>query len=313
MKGLIMMVGPALSGKSTTARKFEEGYKAVIVSSDSIREEIYGDESIQGNPQEVFELAHSRVMNSLQKNELVVFDATNVSAKHRMGLLGKLPACVERTAMVHVVAPHVLLARNKLRERKVPGDVIWRQIRRFEYPTLGEQFDAIYPFVDSHNVLDIDQILDSMFKFDQDNLHHRFSLGEHSYRAAEYMATVSKNHNLIMAALLHDVGKLYTKTYKNHKGEPTEGAHYYSHGNVSGYLSQLIKHDLPKEQLKKYPLAAHLSQKIINWEYVAKLTNYHMQPYFSKTEKSINRWKRRLGADLWEDLLLLHEADKFAH
>jgi predicted HD phosphohydrolase len=243
----------------------------------------------------------------------VVFDATNVSAKHRMGLLGKLPACVERTAMVHVVAPHMLLARNKLRERKVPGDVIWRQIRRFEYPTLGEQFDAIYPFIDSHNVLGIDQILDSMFKFDQDNPHHRFSLGEHSYRAAEYMATVSKNHNLTMAALLHDVGKLYTKTYKNHKGEPTEGAHYYSHGNVSGYLSQLIKHDLPKEQLKKYPLAAHLSQKIINWEYVAKLTNYHMQPYFSKTEKSINRWKRRLGADLWEDLLLLHEADKFAH
>lgn len=231
-------------------KKFEEGYKAVIVSSDSIREEIYGDESIQGNPQEVFELAHSRVMNSLQKNELVVFDATNVSAKHRMGLLGKLPACVERTAMVHVVAPHMLLARNKLRERKVPGDVIWRQIRRFEYPTLGEQFDAIYPFVDSHNVLGIDQILDSMFKFDQDNPHHRFSLGEHSYRAAEYMAAVSKNHNLIMAALLHDVGKLYTKTYKNHKGEPTEGAHYYSHGNVSGYLSQLIKHDLPKEQLK---------------------------------------------------------------
>ena len=316
MRELIMMVGPALSGKSTTARKFEERYKAVVVSSDSIREEIYGDESIQGNPQEVFELAHSRVINSLQTNELVVFDATNLSAKHRMGLLGKLPVCVKRTAMVHIVAPHILLARNKLRERKVPGDVIWRQIRQFEYPTLGEQFNTIYPFaknIDNQNVLGIDQILDSMFEFDQDSPHHRFSLGEHSYRAAEYMAATSKNHNLTMAALLHDVGKLYTKTYKNYKGEPTERAHYYSHDNVSGYLSQLIKHNLPKEQLKKYPLAAYLSQKLINWEYVAKLTNYHMQPYFSKTEKSINRWKRRLGVDLWEDLLLLHEADKFAH
>lgn len=311
-----MMVGPTLSGKSTTARKFKERYKAVVVSSDSIRKEIYGDESIQGNPQEVFELAHSRVINSLQTNELVVFDATNLSAKHRMRLLNKLPACVVRTAMVHIVAPHILLERNKLSKRKVSGDIIWRQIRQFEHPTLGEQFNTIYPFaknIDNHNVLGIDQILDSMFEFDQDSPHHRFSLGEHSYRAAEYMAATSKNHNLIMAALLHDVGKLYTKTYKNYKGEPTERAHYYSHDNVSGYLSQLIKHNLPKERLKKYPLAAYLSQKLINWEYVAKLTNYHMQPYFSKTEESIKRWKRRLGADLWEDLLLLHEANKFAH
>ena len=153
MRELIMMVGPALSGKSTTAKKFKEMYKAVVVSSDSIREEIYGDESIQGNPQEVFELAHSRVINSLQTNELVVFDATNLTAKHRMGLLGKLPTCVKRTAMVHIVAPHMLLARNKLRKRKVPGDIIWRQIKQFEHPTLGEQFNTIYPFIDNRNVL----------------------------------------------------------------------------------------------------------------------------------------------------------------
>ena len=76
---LIIMCGIPASGKSTVAKLFNSN----IVSTDSIREELYGDESIQGNGVEVFRLAYSRIRNYLSLGENVVFDATNIRKRDR--------------------------------------------------------------------------------------------------------------------------------------------------------------------------------------------------------------------------------------
>ena len=58
---LFLMVGLSASGKSTIAKGLAEDYKAVIVSSDAIREEICGNVSDQSKNEEVFKIFHKRI------------------------------------------------------------------------------------------------------------------------------------------------------------------------------------------------------------------------------------------------------------
>ena len=83
---LVIMCGIPASGKSTVAKLFNSN----IVSTDSIRKELFGDESIQGNGVEVFSLAYSRIRNYLSLGENVVFDATNITIKSRAQIFQNL-------------------------------------------------------------------------------------------------------------------------------------------------------------------------------------------------------------------------------
>ena len=65
-------------------------------------------------------------------------------------------------------------------------------------------------------------------------------------------------------------------------------AHYYSHENWSAHLALCC--DIPIE--------------------VATLCNYHMLPY---NEQGIATWRARLGDELWNKIMLLHECDRRAH
>ena len=56
MNRFVMLVGPAGSGKSTVAKEMLSKDNFVIVSSDSVREELFGDESIQGDPSHIFNI-----------------------------------------------------------------------------------------------------------------------------------------------------------------------------------------------------------------------------------------------------------------
>ena len=40
---------------------------------------------------------------------------------------------------------------------------------------------------------------------------------------------------------------------------------------------------------------------------------WHMQPYFNKEEKTINKYKKLWGEELYNDIMLLHKADEAAH
>ena len=54
-KKLIILCGIPGSGKTTYAKKYiENNANTIHLSSDAIRKELYGDESVQGNPGEVF-------------------------------------------------------------------------------------------------------------------------------------------------------------------------------------------------------------------------------------------------------------------
>ena len=73
--------------------------------------------------------------------------------------------------------------------------------------------------------------------FNQENSHHSLSLGEHLDKTAAYAKSHwPTNKNVQLAAIIHDIGKYFTKTFYNMKGEKTEEAHYYGHENYGTYI-----------------------------------------------------------------------------
>lgn len=88
---LEILIGLPGSGKSTYAKEeHESNSNSVYLSSDKIREELYGNESIQGNPVEVFTLMQSRAIEALKSGRDVFYDATNLTRKDRAGILCQL-------------------------------------------------------------------------------------------------------------------------------------------------------------------------------------------------------------------------------
>ena len=89
MTKLILLVGVPGSGKTTYAKRLvRETPNTTHVSSDAIRKELYGDESVQQNPRIVFEVMHKRTIEFLKAGANVVFDATNLTKRdraHRQG------------------------------------------------------------------------------------------------------------------------------------------------------------------------------------------------------------------------------------
>ena len=146
---LYILIGVPGSGKSTHAEElFQKSERGIcLVSSDQIRKSLYGNESCQDNPKKVFTLAHKIVIDQLEHGFDVIFDATNIYAKDRMDLIRKV--CFEVKKEVRFVAIYfdtpieTCIARQNLRERKVPTKVIEKMNRQMEKPVFYEGFDII--------------------------------------------------------------------------------------------------------------------------------------------------------------------------
>jgi CRISPR/Cas system-associated endonuclease Cas3-HD len=102
---------------------------------------------------------------------------------------------------------------------------------------------------------------------------------------------------MLWAALFHDIGKAFCKSFVNYKGEETRYAHFIGHENVSSQLAAVYL------DLFGYDVS------VINQ--VTKLVQFHMKP-MNWTDKSIDETKELLGKDLFNKLMFLYEADSFA-
>lgn len=142
---IYFLIGISGSGKSTWAKAWAKVKNATVVSSDAIRAELFGDESIQGNAALVFDTAHARCVNALNRGQNVIFDATNVTSWSREALLKKLPAGTKKVAVVCHVGPETAIRRQENRTRKVPTSVIYTQWDNFvrDMDDVRVQFDQI--------------------------------------------------------------------------------------------------------------------------------------------------------------------------
>lgn len=305
---LYMLVGIPGSGKSTIAKNLD----AKIFSSDDLRKEFWGDENIQGDNNLLFEELHKRIVKSLKNNEDCVYDATNLSSKRRIQFL-KLISDIdcEKICILVVTDYELCLRRNKERERKVPESVIKNMYKSIEIPSYREGWDDIRVIVNKIEDKDYDMIalVDRLTEIPHDNPHHLLSIGDHIIAVTKYIVDnyslifagdSDRLYRLICAAFSHDIGKEFTKTFFNTKGEETDVAHYYRHENVSAYMYLLYEDSLNIKLDTKTVL------------YIADLIQLHMKMHAYNEEKSkvLERMKKIVDKEEFIDLYILNQADE---
>ena len=315
----IMMVGLPGSGKSTYAKTLTlDGKPYIIHSSDKLREELYGDAAIQGDNNKLFAELHKRIKEDLRCGENVVYDATNIKKKNRIAFLREIEDVpCHKDCIVMATEYKACVYNNEHRERKVPPEVIRRMFLKYQPPHESEGFREIiyvFTYLTSDNRLvetppNDDCTLSKFFKiannFNQENSHHTFSLGKHCTETGKYIQDKKPNDFwLLMAALLHDVGKLDTKTKFNSRGVEDGEYHYYNHNCAGSYSSMFYFNNIERVWNKPCPMS-----DVTNYIY------YHMHPYLAwkQSERAKERDKKLLGDKMFNDIMLLHEADLAAH
>ena len=150
------LIGLPASGKSTFARKLREIIPdAVIVSTDTIRHQLYQDESIQGDwENEVEPEVLNQIEEAISDNKPVIYDATNARRDWRMGISIEIKEKLRKidTSQVYWIAwylqtPVDMCQKwNKKRERKIPNEIIERyEESLYQFPPhKAEGFIQIY-------------------------------------------------------------------------------------------------------------------------------------------------------------------------
>lgn len=286
------------SGKSTIAAQIAESTKAKIVSSDSIRGEVYGDENCQADPAKIFEIVHQRVHQYLKNGENVIMDATNLSCKRRMSFLKTLAHIeCEKDCVVVVATPEDIWDRMQYRDRKVPKEVIHRQITQFQCPNYYEGWDFIEVKWTSTNE-DCFKSLRTLWReceMPHDNSHHSLTIDAHMIEASLQANQIGSPFDSWVAHL-HDIGKPRVKSFIDRDGNVTKEAHYYGHWNYSAYYFLIQGYIEPTKMLLDD----------------ACLIQWHMEHFFRRGE-ALTKFHEMIGPELTARLQILEEADMKAH
>jgi predicted kinase len=284
-----MLVGIPGTGKSTYAReRINNGENAIWLSSDQTRAMLYGDESCQDNPNKVFEVLHEQTMSLLDRGFSVIYDATNITRKSRLAILNKLPKHVKKKCIIVWAPIDICIERDKARDRTVGKEVIDKMLRRFEAPFYDEGFDSITVYLSGVHYNSVDYYAKAIAAMDipHDNPHHTLNVMEHCYECGNALLGDFTPPIVAKAGYLHDIGKPYTKAFKNSKGEDCETAHYYGHNGVGAWISYGFRgHNITLAWLISTHMAPFINQK-----------------YYDSLPTCYKRWVEAL-----------HKADRSAH
>lgn len=308
MPKLIMLVGLPGSGKSVLAKQISKTENADIFSSDQIREELCNNVNEQKLNNEVFQILHKRIKENLSKGNNSIYDATNISYKRRKDFLSQLNKINCYKKCIVVATPfEICQMQNNNRERIVPDYVINNMYKKFDIPYFYEGWDEIKLHYINDNYKNIygniNTLINDYLEYDQNNEHHKLTLGNHLLKTKEYIEkyydtsdTSISSKTLKIAAILHDSGKPYCKTYKDKKGNIDKNAHYYGHEHVGSYNSLFYE-----------------TEDNYNKLLVATLIRWHMQMHYIKKESHAEDKYKFLLGNLWSGLELLNKADIAAH
>ena len=308
----VMVVGLPGAGKSSFLKDWlTKGKEKInIHSSDNIRKELLGDEGAQTDNTLVFETLHNRVKEDLINGISCCYDATNISEKYRKAFFFFFKN-IKCKKVCYIIATPIeeCIKRDEARTRHVGKNVILKMYKNFNIPSKREGWDDIFLCYSSNSKgsYSIEDIFKRLKFFDQHNPHHNLTVGDHCMRTYEEMKKIcsleenlSKTEKalLLVASMIHDIGKEKTATFINMKGEKTDICHFYGHENVGAYDSLFLDLWTEEKNSNSFILA------------VADLIQLHMKLYSNPdSEKYKEKLRRKIGDSEYRLLTLLHEAD----
>lgn len=124
-----LLIGIPASGKSTVAEFLHNGLEnSLIISTDRIREQLYGDEGIQGQWSEVEAEVLQQVQQAVAAGKTnLIYDATNTRTEWRANIQQKLRLVTPKTQWIGwwLQTPVLdCITRNQSRKRQVPEEII---------------------------------------------------------------------------------------------------------------------------------------------------------------------------------------------
>jgi F420-dependent oxidoreductase-like protein len=147
---LVVLVGPAGTGKSTWAHRWFP--PATVVSSDAMRAVVGIDEHDQRASKDAFDIVERITDARLRRGFSTVLDTTGLEAKQRARWLA---LARRRGVPVHavllVVDEKAVRARNRARPRPVPTAVVTKQVAAFaaaRAAVADEGFDGVHEIGD---------------------------------------------------------------------------------------------------------------------------------------------------------------------
>lgn len=303
-----MLMGLPGSGKTTIASQlYMNDPNAVLLSSDEFRNDICpGDYSKEAHGK-VFSAMNSAARKAVKDGFTVVYDATNLSRKRRMGLRELMGNDHEKVCICVLKSVRDCIQQDRSRVQSVGADVIRRSLGSFCPPHICEGWNSIELVGATNtdeavkNVLNWQGYVASTKTFNQKSKWHEHTLGEHMRLTEEYAVAEGCNDVVRLAARYHDVGKLFTQEMDD-EGE----AHYKYHANVGAYEFLLWKY----------------SQAVLNldntdsrtWLDVANLIYCHKLPAdWRRSPKASERAQKVLGEQTMDWLMALNHADILAH
>ncbi len=160
------LIGTPGSGKSTFAALLAKLGNYRIVSTDAIRQQLYGDAIIQGEWSSVEELVISQIGDAITQSYSIIYDATNAKRQWRMDLLMKLNSRIPPSPPLIWMAWYLQTPKetcivwNQKRDRIVPDIVIERMYKSLQDfpPVVAEGFAAVKEIDVTSPQFDIQQI-----------------------------------------------------------------------------------------------------------------------------------------------------------
>ena len=158
-----LLIGPPASGKTTLARTLAplltapDEPPALVLSTDAIRAEVFGDAAVQGPWIDIQQRLQQRLIEAVAAGIPVIIDATHARRPWRLALTQalRLPAPVEWIGWWLYTPLPICLEWNRHRERQVPEAVIQEMAAALADPHFGpsraEGFAAICAVVPTHH------------------------------------------------------------------------------------------------------------------------------------------------------------------
>ncbi len=171
-----ILIGCPSSGKSTVAHEIQQNdQNCWIISTDQIRQKLYGNAAIQGNWLEIEKEIFRQIEQYLGAGHSIIYDATNAKPSWRRDFLEKATQFdnINWIGWYLKTPLEVCLKWNRQRSRQVPSDIIkkfYENLQEFP-PTPTEGLTTIYEIPYHNNNLDLSVISQKNQYFTPENHH----------------------------------------------------------------------------------------------------------------------------------------------